>query len=61
MYAQYLSDCANSSIQHYKKVMAAFYTSDTLRDAKYILWSHLEENSNFLEAMQARQTRFNKI
>ena len=34
-----------------KKVMAAFYTSDALRDAKCVLWSHFEDYSNFLEAM----------
>ena len=36
------------------KVMAAFYTSGTARDAKCVLWPHFEDYSNFLEAMQAR-------
>ena len=44
-----------------KKVMAAFYTSDKLIDAMYMLWSYLEDYSNFLEATQARQISCNIV
>ena len=55
--AQYHRDCA--SIDSIVRVMAAFYTSDTLSDAKCMLWSHFED-SNFLEPMQTRLTSCNR-
>ena len=53
MYDQYHRDCA--SRDSIVKVMAAFYTSDTLSEGKCLLWSHFED-SNLLEPMQMRLT-----
>ena len=56
MYAQYHRDCA--SRDSIVKV-TAFYTSDTLSEAKCMLWSHFED-SNILEPMQTRLTSCNR-
>ena len=57
MYAQYHRDCA--SRDSIVTVMAAFYTGDTLSEAKCLLWSHVED-SNLLEPMQTRLTSCNR-
>ena len=57
MYAQYHRDCA--SRDSIVTLMAAFYTSDTLIEAKCLLWSHFED-SNLLEPMQTRLTWCNR-